>query len=453
VADERLRRICDRVAAQMEETGTPGVSLGVLEGDEIRSAALGVTNVEHPLEVTPDTLFQIGSITKTFTGTAAMRLVERGELDLDAPVRRDLPDLRLADEQAAAAVTMRHLLTHTGGWVGDYFDDLGAGDDALARMVSVLPELPQLTPLGEVWSYNNSGFYVAGRVLEVLVGKPYEAAIAELVLEPLGLERSFFFAADVITHRFVSGHLEDDEGETVVARPWPIGRAAHAAGGIVSTVGDVLRYARFHLGDGTAEDGTRVLTRESLESMRTPLVRLTETESMGLTWMLREVDGRRVFGHGGGTNGQITLLTVVPDADFAVAVLTNAGRGSEITRDATRLALAEYAGLDDREPETAPRSPAELAEFAGRYTSALADVVLEPGDGVLVVTTTLKGGFPSRDAPPPPSPPPYELAFYGDDLVFVPEGRFKAAKGRFLRGPDGRVAWLRAGGRIHARQT
>jgi hypothetical protein len=134
-------------------------------------------------------------------------------------------------------------------------------------------------------------------------------------------------------------------------------------------------------------------------------------------------------------------------------VLTNAGRGSEITRDATRLALAEYAGLDDREPEAARRSPAELAEFAGRYTSALADVELEPGDGVLVVTTTLKGGFPSRDAPPPPSPPPYELAFYGEDLVFVPEGRFKAAKGRFLRGPNGRVAWLRAGGRIHARQT
>jgi len=117
------------------------------EGIE-RTAAFGVTNVDNPLPVDADTLFQVGSITKTFTATAAMRLVDEGRLDLDRPLQTDLPDLRLVDPQVAAAVTPRHLLTHTAGWVGDYFSDTGRGDDALARYVAEMAELEQLTPLG-----------------------------------------------------------------------------------------------------------------------------------------------------------------------------------------------------------------------------------------------------------------------------------------------------------------
>src|SRR6478672_1555548 len=132
----------------MEELSVPGVALGVLFEGEEEVAVLGVTSVENPLDVTPDTLFQIGSIGKTFCATAVMRLVEQGKLELDEPVRSYLPDFRLGDEEVASRVTVRQLLTHTGGWLGDYFDDFGAGDDALARMVEGLSKLPQLTPLG-----------------------------------------------------------------------------------------------------------------------------------------------------------------------------------------------------------------------------------------------------------------------------------------------------------------
>ena len=118
--------------AQMEEFSVPGASLGVLFDGEEETAALGVTSIEHPLDVTPDTLFQIGSITKTFTATAIMRLVERGAVDLDAAVRTYLPEFRLMDEDVAARATIRQLLTHTGGWLGDYFADFGRGADALA---------------------------------------------------------------------------------------------------------------------------------------------------------------------------------------------------------------------------------------------------------------------------------------------------------------------------------
>src|SRR4051794_11478909 len=234
----------------MADTATPGVAIGMLHEGEEHVCGYGVTSVENPLPVDGDTLFQIGSITKTFTGTAAMILVERGLLDLDAPLRTYLPELKLADEDVAARVTMRHLLTHTGGWIGDYFADLGSGDDALARMVEALAEVPQLTPLGEVWSYNNAGFYLAGRVIEVLTGQTYEQTVQELVLEPLGLSNSFFFAEDVMTRRFAVGHLRNEDGPPTVARPWPIGRAHHAAGAIASSVRELLRWARFHMSDG-----------------------------------------------------------------------------------------------------------------------------------------------------------------------------------------------------------
>ena len=333
---EVFDRVCDAVRASMEETQTPGVAVGLLHEGEEHVAGFGVTSTENPLEVTPDTLFQIGSITKTFTGTAAMRLVERGELDLDAPVRTYLPELKLSDEDVAARVTMRHLLTHTGGWIGDYFDDLGSGDDALARMCESLAVLPQLTPLGEVWSYNNAGFYLAGRVIEVVTGKPYEHAVQELVLDPLGLENTFFFADDVMTRRFAVGHHRNEDGPPPVARPWAIGRAHHAAGGIASSVRDLLRYARFHMGDGEG-----VVQRATLDEMQTHAVRGPgrSSSSSAITWSISERTGARLVGHGGGTNGQISLFFFAPEHELAFAVLTNHQRGSEVGLAARGAAL------------------------------------------------------------------------------------------------------------------
>jgi CubicO group peptidase (beta-lactamase class C family) len=452
ITDDSFRPVCEQVVGEMGRLPIPGAVLGVSHEDKEFLAGFGITSLEHPLPVSEDTLFQIGSITKTYVATAVMRLVEMGKLELDTPIRTYLPGLKLRDEAVAAHVTMRHLLTHTGGWVGDYFDDFGLGEDALAKMVAKMADLPQLTPLGEVWSYNNSGFYLAGRVVEVVTGASFETATAELVLAPLGLDMSFFFAHDVITHRFAIGHEVVDK-QPKVARPWAIGRAAHPAGGIVCTVKDLLRYARFHMGDGTAADGTRLLSQESLALMQTPMFPSTGLSMMGLTWSIITVDGTKMIGHGGGTNGQATLLRIVPSSQFAVAVFTNSDEGDTLCYDIVNSATKQYLGLTL--PEAIPLDLPEerLRSYTGKYDSAANVCEIGLRDGGLVLQLIPKGGFPTPDSPAPQAPPPVRLAVYAQDRVIVLDDPMKDSRGEFLRNPDDSIAWLRFGGRIHARQA
>jgi CubicO group peptidase (beta-lactamase class C family) len=134
-----------KIQAAMDAHAIPGVALAVVTDGHEYVKGYGITNVDHPVPVDGDTVFRIGSTTRTFTGTVAMRLVDEGRVDLDAPVRRYLPDFAVADPDASAEVTVRQLLNHTPGWLGDNLRDFGRGDDALARYVASMTQLPQLT--------------------------------------------------------------------------------------------------------------------------------------------------------------------------------------------------------------------------------------------------------------------------------------------------------------------
>src|ERR1700730_13403613 len=151
-----------KIQAGMKSHGIPGVAVAVLAGGQEYVKGYGVTNVEHPVPVDGDTVFRIGSTTKTFTGTTLMRLVEQGKVDLDAPVRRYLPDFAVADVAASASVTVRQLLNHTSGWLGDDYQDFGRGDEAVARYAGSMTRLPQLTRTGKVVAYNHAGLGVGG---------------------------------------------------------------------------------------------------------------------------------------------------------------------------------------------------------------------------------------------------------------------------------------------------
>lgn len=436
--------------AAMKTHGVPGAVVGILHQGEIKTAGLGVTHVEHPLPVTPDTLFQIGSITKTYTATAIMRLVEQGKLALDEPVRTYVPDFAVVDEDTSARVTLWHLLTHTAGWSGDLFTDMSLGDDALARYVAAMAELEQETPLGAYVSYNNAAVTLAGHVVAAVTGKTYEAAMQELVLEPMGLKRSFFNPIDVMIHRFVVGHSAGPKGPEV-ASPWPIPRADNPCGGLVCDIGDLLRYGRFHMGDGTAEDGTRLLSAESMALMQTPQATMWTDEAIGLTWFLNVTDGVVRVSHGGSTIGQQAELTLVPQHGLAIGVMTNADEGLGVNQDVTKCALREYAGLNVSDPEAMEASAEDLAAFSGLYTRYMVEMELGMLAGQLVGQIRYTAGFPTKDSPPPPCPPPVSLGLCEPDRLLFLNGHLKGLPVDVVRDADGAVAWLRAGYRMQKR--
>ncbi|MFN2520652.1 MAG: serine hydrolase [Candidatus Limnocylindria bacterium] len=443
--------LADVVESTMREHPVPGVAVGLIADREETMAGFGVTNVDHPLAVDPDTLFQIGSITKTVTATALMRLVDEGRVSLDIPVRTYVPDLRLRDEHAVANVTLRHLLTHTGGWFGDLFADTGMGDDALAKYVARLADIEQLTPLGSVWSYSNSGFALAGRVLEVATGQTAEDALADLVLRPLGMTHSFFFARDAITHRVAAGHFVYEEGPRV-ARPWYIPRSAHSVGGIVASVRDMLAYARFHLGDGTGPDGTRLLSREAMHEMRAAHAGRDLDARSGLGWRLSEAGGVAFVGHGGGTIGQLALFALAPDRGFALVVLTNSGRGNFVHEAVSRWAYRTKLGIEEPRPAPQERTAEDLAAYAGTYESPGNTYELTLAAGRLVMQANPKVALAERFERRPPTPPPAQVAFCGTDRILVLDGPTTNTQGEFLRDQAGAVEWLRIGGRIHRRR-
>lgn len=452
--EARFSTVSQTVEREMARLHVPGVALGVLYEDRERVAGFGSTSVEGPLPVDGDTFFQVGSISKTFTATALMRLVERGHLHMDAPVRSYLPSLRLADPTVTQHVTLRHLLNHTAGWLGDYFDDTGSNDDALARMVARLADLPQLTPLGAVWSYNNAAFYLAGYLLEVMTHQPFEVALRELVLDPLGLTRTTFSAADVISYRVAVGHeVRPGEDRPVVARPWGLPRALAPVGGLISNVRDLLRYARFWLGDGQTSDGTRLLRPETMRLMRSPLTpAASQPEHMGIAWMLSHIGPVEQVYHGGATNGQVALLALVPEQRFALVVLTNCETGGELNEIVNRAALREWLGAEEAEVLLKRRSHEQLAPFTGHYIGQASDLDVRQGEeeSILVIEELPKRGFPTpQDLPPPP--PPMRVAFFANDRVIGLDSPQRYSRGEFLRDEGGAITWLRLGSRIHRR--
>lgn len=221
------QKLLDFVEAQAKEFGVPGVAVGVLLGDQEIYASHGVTSLANPLPVDEKTLFHLASVSKTFTATALMRLAAEGKVDLDAPVRRYVPELKLADEQAAAQITVLNLLNHTAGLDWNLVDD-GKGDRSLAGLVAKLPELPLIAPPGARASYSQAGYNLAGRVIEKVTDLPFEQAMASLILEPVGLSDTVYGLAEVMVRKFAVGYNRGENGELHPARPWGRSRRAGA---------------------------------------------------------------------------------------------------------------------------------------------------------------------------------------------------------------------------------
>jgi CubicO group peptidase (beta-lactamase class C family) len=446
----KFKKLIEYSREAMQREHVPGLSIGLYVDGQEYSEGLGITSIENPLSVTPETLFQIGSITKTYTSTCLLQLVEQGKLSLDDRVRKYIPDFKVQDEAAAAGATIRHLLNHTAGWLGDYYFVSGAGDDNLAKYVASLENLEQSTPLGELFTYNNTSFNIAGRVLEIITGKTFEAAVREMVLDPLEMSNSFFFPTEVMLRRFVVGHnWNEEKAEMSIVRPWEMQRCENPAGGLVSDVHDQLRFARFHMGDGLTPKGERLLNPETLRLMQTPTVRGDMT-MMGLNWFIWDIGGERFIDHDGSTGGQQAALWFSPKHKLAFTALTNQEKGYVLHFDLTRWVRKELLGVVEEEPKPIVLSEIALQEFAGDYKSPVGDLFnFTPHEGGLIMTHT-----PAADdfGNPGEGISPMRTAMIDQDRFIFLDLPFKGWKFDFLRDSQGKITYLRFSGRVMKRQ-
>lgn len=457
-----LRKKLDPVAKEaLKEFGVPGASVGIRLDDENHAFGYGKTNSEFGVPVDGDTLFQIGSTSKTFAATKLMQLVEEGKISLDDKVLKYLPKFKVPDEETTQNVTIRHLVTHTAGWMGDWGGPerlrkrrkAERGDDALRKRIGILKEVPQLSPLGTVWSYNNSAFSVLGHIIEKVTKKTFEQAVTEGVMEPLGMERSFYFPEQIMTQKFALGHVKDREGNLKIVRPWAQGRATGPSGGVVSSAADQMIYAQFHLGQHP--EGKKVLSSETLSFMQQPLAEAaTMASHVGVSWLLDDINGVRTVAHGGTMIGQTSAFLMVPERGFAVTVLTNAGdEGKLVHRKLTKWALQELVGLEKPKPETQELHGESLDELAGQYSYysyGTIDISRE-GTGLKLEWTPLPDTLKKNPEIAEQMPEPLSIRPIGGLKFIADEGPLAGYTIDFVRRNDGSIGWMRMGGRAQTR--
>jgi CubicO group peptidase (beta-lactamase class C family) len=442
----------------MERYSIPGAAVGVIWRGQSYMRGYGVTDISNPQQpVNTDTLFKIASIAKTLTGTAAERLVDQGRLVLDNRVDSYVADF--VAPAGAQSVTVRQLLNHTAGWLGEDFHDTGSDDGALARYVDDIRNLPQLTPVGEVWDYNNAALCCAGRVIETVTELTYETAVEQLVLQPLGMSRSGFAATPDGLDNLALPHDVGSDGKAVVNPAvfyWP--RDNNPAGGQwVSSVKDLLAFAQFHLGDGRAADGQHVMSLAALRgmwSMPGPGGTLeVELIGTGVSWQLRPTaEGVVVVWHSGDLPGYHPFLMLVPAQQFAIVFLNNGDLASQLIAElfVRDWVLRHFVGLHNLPAPPRQLSASELAQYEGHYMveNITIDNQVEFIEFQLTGRPdgTLQRTYLSSGAATPP--PPAILTFYANDYVIDESNGFRYD---FLRDGSGAVVWLRYNARLRRR--
>jgi CubicO group peptidase (beta-lactamase class C family) len=377
--DEQALRIA--VTEVLDRWPTAGLAVVILrDGEPVWFSGYGVADCASRAPVTADTVFRIGSVTKTMTAVAVMQLWEQGLVDLDVPVAEYLRSFGLTPVRAdLPPVTLRHLLTHTAGlgywrrWSDLLRPAVGSGD--ATRSVQPMADyyrrgLPVEVAPGTKWMYSNHGFATLGQIVEDVTGEPFARYLRAHVLAPLGMERSDLVRSERVTAGHATGYVVRARGlvpavDREVATP--------AGGAVRSTPQDMARYATALLHGGANEHGT-VLEPDTLGLMfqahHQPDPRVP---GYGLSFELGEEDGHRTVGHGGVLSGFLTQMTLAPDDGVGVVVLANTGgfdgRGAPELLAGTLL--RRLLGLPDQTIRAeVPARPEIWAELCGWYGMA-----------------------------------------------------------------------------------
>ena len=344
----------DEMAAQR----IPGLALGIVDGDRIAYMRGFGKADESGSEVTPQTPFIIGSVSKSVTALAVMQLVEANRVELDAPVQRYVRWFRVADERASAEISVRHLLNHTSGLstkTGRSFQ--GDGDTsatALEQAVRKLDSAALTAPVGSKYQYSTINYSVLGLIVQTVSGQSYEGYVDERILDPLQMQNSYTSEAAAQPHGLATGH------NYWFGRPraadLPYNRGLVPAGYLIASAEDMTHYVISQLNSGRY-DGTAVLSSAGIEELHRPAVRTPEEDtSYGMGWFVGPRNDIPAIHHQGETFNFHSNVVLTPQSKRGVIVLMNAedsldlfvsGRMGTIADGVTSL-------LEGREPPSPP---------------------------------------------------------------------------------------------------
>jgi CubicO group peptidase (beta-lactamase class C family) len=390
-----LPRLQARVSELLAEYRIPSAAIGVLHDGEITEFTTGVRNVESGEPATNDTVYQCGSMTKTWTALAFMQLVDEGKASLDEPVRTWLPDFRVADEKVSAEVTPRQLLNHTNG-IEEDFGDPGEDDDVYERMVENIAGAPQVHPLGHTHGYSAAlGYAILARVMEVLDGKRWDDILRDRLLDPLGQTSTSSRHEQVDQDRAATGHLLRSLAEGPVVSPVDyLPRVFGPGGNVTSTTRDVLTLAHVFLNGGKAPNGTRIVSAAAVREMMESRVPVPDPYLFGPEWALGLIvcdwNGETVYATDGSTIGQNARLRILPDSNIAISMLTNGGPRESFTRKVFNEILTALGAVTIPDlPKPDPALRLDLSRYEGVYERPTARYEVTAQDGKLCLTFTL----------------------------------------------------------------
>jgi CubicO group peptidase (beta-lactamase class C family) len=379
-----LGRLDEFVERHMSETGAPGMTLALADrGGAVRVSTHGFADTKAGARVRPETLFEIGSVSKSFAAVALLQMHDEGRVDLQRPVAEYLPWLKL--EQRHGAVTAHHLLSHTSGLQG-----------APLLPESVAAALETFYKPGEKFVYSNIGYLILGLLIETLDRRPFADALAARVLKPLGMTASSPVITNALRPRMAVGYAPEFEDRPFPARG-PLAEAAWievdtAAGGVASGPSDMVAYMRMLLNRGAGPGTRRVVSESSFELLTRPVVRAPfRGEEASYTygfWVRQDKAGATHLRHTGG----MVAFSSSFDADLTNGVAAFASvnarlggyRPVAVTKYALELLSAERAGRELPAMPDAPPPPEEVknaADYAGRYETSDGRVLVLAAEG------------------------------------------------------------------------
>lgn len=369
-----INELCTYTDTLCQQNQLVGISIAIISQGKHYQAASGMLNLDTEIASTTDSVFQIGSITKVFTTTLIMQLVDQGRVNLDCPVIDYLSDFKVGSDVATRNITVRQLLNHTSGLEGDFFAaDKPSGGNQLARFVDRCDLLPQSHPPGEGFAYSNTAFCIAGRLLEVVTGKSWHKLIQQNIVEPLGLEHVVVNGPESSRFRVARGHVSGEAGElwTIAHDGFP--RGMDPVGSFLAmSATDVVRFGQAHL-DASRGKRPDWLSKQSAMAMQGAEVSLpplspSYVTDWGLGWSLYRNSSLNVFGHDGGTVGQCAMLRIVPEHDLIFAVLINCDVYMTLLHKLFNTFMADLVGVDytDGVPGTIDQ---DLATYCGQFKS------------------------------------------------------------------------------------